>query len=66
MVFFFRIFCVSEILIWIRNTKIWLDIKFSLMAKRKKGKRVKVKGHYRVIIRDSQGRIISSKKWSPK
>ena len=26
-------------------------------------KRVKVKGHYRVIARDIKGRIISSKKW---
>ena len=26
-------------------------------------KRVKVKGHYRVIARDRMGRIISSKKW---
>ena len=29
-------------------------------------KRVKVKGHYRVIERDDKGRIVSSKKWSPK
>ena len=28
-------------------------------------KRVKVKGHYREIIRDEKGRIVSSKKWSP-
>lgn len=28
-------------------------------------KRVKVKGHYRVITRDDKGRIVSSKKWSP-
>ena len=29
-------------------------------------KRVNVKGHYRVIKRDAQGRITSSKKWSSK
>ena len=26
-------------------------------------KRVKVKGHYRIIERDEKGRIVSSKKW---
>lgn len=30
------------------------------------GKRVNVKGHYRVIERDEKGRFTSSKKWSPK
>jgi len=30
-------------------------------------KRVWTKGHYRVIVRDTKtGRIISSKKWSPR
>ena len=29
-------------------------------------KRIKVKGHYRIIVRDDKGRIVSSKKWSSK
>jgi len=27
-------------------------------------RRVKVKGHYRVLVWDSKGRIVSSKKWT--
>jgi ribosomal protein L44E len=31
-----------------------------------KGKREKVKGHYRYVERDSSGKIVSAKKWTPK
>jgi hypothetical protein len=38
----------------------------SILEKKYTSKRIKVKGHYRVIVRDERGRIVSSKKWSSK